>query len=58
VKSIYKFILGNSRLTPIGLAVAVVAALALPHVPAAWRAGLYVGVLVCTLAASSFEPVQ
>jgi hypothetical protein len=58
VKKIYKFIAGGSRVTPVGIAVAVAAALALRNVPGWPTAALYTGVLLVTLAASTTEPVQ
>ena len=58
MKRAYKFIAGNSRITPIGIAVAVGAAVALRH-PLGWWAPLcYLAILLATLAAATLEPVQ
>jgi hypothetical protein len=58
MKKAYKFIAGNSRLAPIGIALAVAVALTLRHTLAWWLAPLYLGVLLLTLAATTFEAVQ
>ena len=58
MKSAYKFIAGYSRVTPVGIAVAVAAALLLRHSPAWESAAAYLAILLLTLAASTFEPVQ
>lgn len=58
IKSIYKFVAGNSRVTPIGIALAVALALSLRHTLGWWVAPLYLAVLLLTLAAATFEPVQ
>lgn len=58
MNKIYKFIAGNSRITPIGVALAVAIALTLRHTLAWWLAPLYLGILLLTLAAATFEAVQ
>lgn len=58
MNKIYKFVAGNSRVTPIGIALAVALALLLQPRLGWWSAPLYLGVLVITLAASTLEPVQ
>jgi hypothetical protein len=55
---VYKFIAGNSRVTPIGITLAVVLVLTLHHALTWLTAPLYVGVLLLTLAITTFEPVQ
>ena len=57
MKQLYKFIAGNSRVTPIGIALAAILALTL-RLPALWAPIVYLGILLATLAASTFEPVQ
>jgi hypothetical protein len=58
VKQAYKFIAGNSRITPIGIALAVAYALAFRH-GFGWQTGaIFIAILLATLAASTFEPVQ
>ncbi len=54
---IYKFVAGNSRVTPIGIALAVALAIALRG-QGAWASGIYLSVLAVTLAISTLEPVQ
>ncbi len=58
MNNIYKFIAGNSKVTPIGIAVAVIVALLLRTHSGGWISGVYLTVLLLTLAASTFEPVQ
>jgi len=58
MNSVYKFIAGNSRVTPIGIAVAAIIALTLHNGLGWWTAPLYIAVLLCTLAVCTFEPVQ
>jgi hypothetical protein len=58
MKRVYKFIAGNSRITPIGIALAVVLAIVLRSALGSWSAPVYLGVLLLTLAASTREPVQ
>ena len=57
MKRFYAFVAGNSRVTPLGIAAAVVVALALRGSPE-WAAAAYLGVLIATLAACTLEPVQ
>lgn len=58
MKRIYKFIAGNSRITPIGIALAVAAALALRAMLGVWTGCVYLAILAVTLAFSTREPVQ
>lgn len=58
MKRVYKFIAGNSRVTPVGIAAAVILAIALRGNANWWTGAAYVGVLLLTLAASTLEPVQ
>lgn len=58
MKRAYKFIAGNSRITPVGVAAAVCAALALRQQHASWVPAVFLGILLLTLAASTFETVQ
>lgn len=58
MKRVYKFIAGNSRVTPFGIAAAVMLALFLGHALAWWSAPIYLAVLLLTLAITTFEPVQ
>jgi hypothetical protein len=55
VKSVYKFIAGNSHITPIGIAVAAVLTWVLHGTLGWWSAPLYVALLLLTLAASTAE---
>ena len=55
---IYKFIAGNSRVTPIGIAIAIVFAVVFREAHSVLAEGLYVGVLLLTLVGATFEPVQ
>lgn len=57
MKRVYKFIAGNSRVTPIGIAAAVIVALVLQR-GAVWTPAVYIAVLLATLAVSTLEPVQ
>jgi hypothetical protein len=58
MKRAYKFIAGNSRVTPIGIALGVGIVLAFRH-DLGWRAAIaYLAILLLTLAAATFEPVQ
>ncbi len=54
MNAIYKFIAGNSRVTPVGVAAAVAVAALAGH-GTRWIAPLYIAVLLTTLAASTFE---
>lgn len=58
MKRAYKFIAGNSVVAPIGIAAAVAAGLIFRHALGWWTAPAYVGILLATLAATTFEPVQ
>jgi len=56
VKAAYEFVAGNSVATPLGLAIAVIAALALQHARLAIYTGaVFMLILIVTLAASVFE---
>jgi hypothetical protein len=57
MKSIYKFIAGNSRVTPVGLAVAAILAYAFRDRLGWWSAAVYLLVLLVTLGLSVFETV-
>jgi len=58
MKRAYKFVAGNSRVTPIGIALAVTAALLFKSVLGWWAAPMYLGILLATLAVATLEPVQ
>jgi hypothetical protein len=58
VKQAYKFIAGNSRITPIGIALAVVYVVVFRHGPQWQTDVIFIAILLATLAASMFEPVQ
>ena len=58
VKRAYKFIAGNSRVTPLGIAAAAGVALGLRASLGWWAAPAYLGILLLTLALTTFEPVQ
>lgn len=58
MKQAYKFIAGNSRLTPVGIAIAIAATLVFRHALGWWAAPAYLGILLATLAAATLEPVQ
>ena len=58
MRNAYKFIAGNSVVTPIGIAIAILAAIALHGLLGKWVAAVYVAVLLFTLAAATMEPVQ
>lgn len=55
MKAAYEFLAGNSFVTPIGLALAVVAAYALLRWHNPYAAPALVSILLATLAASVFE---
>ena len=56
MKAAYEFVAGNSVATPLGLAIAVIAALALLHAKFAANAGaVFMLILIVTLAVSVFE---
>lgn len=58
MKRAYKFIAGNSRVTPLGIAAAVGIVLALRHALGWWAAPCYLAVLLATLVVTTLEPVQ
>jgi len=58
MKRAYRFIAGNSIVTPIGIAAAVIAVTLFRHGLGWWAAPAYLGILLATLAATTFEPVQ
>lgn len=55
---VYKFIAGNSRITPLGTAAAIAAVVIFRQTLGWWVAPLYLAILLATLALSTFEPVQ
>jgi hypothetical protein len=55
MNTIYKSILGNSRVTPIGVAIAVGLVIGFQPVQGLWSGVLYVSVLLITLVAAVFE---
>jgi hypothetical protein len=58
MKRAYKFIAGNSRITPVGIGVAIAVALIFGRALGWWAAPTYIGILLATLALSTCEPVQ
>ncbi len=58
MKGIYKFIAGNSRATPVGLAIAAIVAYAVRDRLGWLSAAIYLALLLATLAASTFEAIQ
>jgi len=58
MKSAYEFLVGNSFVTPIGLAIAVLVALVLLRVSSAYAGLALIVVLLATLAISVFEKVN
>lgn len=58
MKRIYKFVAGNSYVTPLGIAAALAVAIFFKHALGWWAAPAYVGVLLVTLAAATCEPIQ
>lgn len=58
MKRAYKFIAGNSAVTPLGIAAALAAAVFFRHALGWWAAPAYLAILLLTLAATTFEPVQ
>jgi len=58
MKRAYKFIAGNSRITPVGLALAVGITFGFRSVLGWWAAPCYLAILLLTLAAATVEPVQ
>lgn len=58
MKHLYKFITGNSRVTPIGIVVAVAAAVLLNSRLGSALPAVYLGILLVTLAVSTLEQVQ
>ncbi len=55
LREIYDFITGGSIVSPIGLACAIAAAMLATHANTALRAGIFVGIIVLTLALGSRE---
>ena len=55
MKAAYEFLVGNSFVTPVGLAIAVAAASALLHAKLAYAGAALVAILLATLAFSVFE---
>lgn len=58
MKRFYKFVAGNSRVTPAGIALALAVVLAFRHTLGWWAAPAYLAILLATLAVTTFEPVQ
>lgn len=58
MRRVYAFIAGNSRVTPAGIALAVIAALLLRERAVVWSAPVYLIVLLGTLAFATGERVQ
>jgi hypothetical protein len=58
MKRAYQMIVGNSRITPIGVAVAVAVTALFGHALGWWQAPVYLALLLLTLAATTLEPVQ
>ena len=58
MNKIYKFIAGGSRVTPVGIVIAIAAALSLGTSSHEWAAPVYLAILLLTLAVSTAEPVQ
>lgn len=60
MKGAVAFITGNSKVTLAGVVLAAVVAIVCEKaaVPQFWTAVLYVAVLLATLAASTYEPMQ
>lgn len=58
MKRAYKFIAGNSRITPLGIGLAVAVAVGLRHAPGWWAPPCYLAILLGTLALATLEPVQ
>lgn len=54
LREIYDFIAGGSIAAPVGLALAVIAAIAL-HT---WRAEVFSAIIILTFVASTYEKVQ
>lgn len=55
MKAVYKFIAGNSRVTPLGVAVALIAAWLMRG--SAFAPEVFTGILIATLSAATFERV-
>lgn len=55
MNAIYKFVAGRSKVTPIGVALAVAATIALRGAPAV-AAAVFFGILLITLVATALEP--
>ncbi|HZZ65331.1 MAG TPA: hypothetical protein VFE17_07530 [Candidatus Baltobacteraceae bacterium] len=58
MRNAYKLIAGNSVVTPIGIAIAIILAMTLRGLLGQWVGAVYVAVLLCTLVAATMEPVQ
>ena len=55
MKAAYKFIAGNSRVTPVGVAIAMITGWLLRET--AFAPEVFVGILIATLSAATFERV-
>jgi hypothetical protein len=58
MKQAYKFIAGNSLVTPFGIALAIALVLIFRHSLGWQMNAIFLAILLATLAASTFEPVQ
>ncbi len=58
MKGVYKFVVGNSRVTPVGLAAAVAAAVFLRGRAGAAAAAVYLAILIGTLVVAALEKPQ
>lgn len=54
---IYDFIAGGSIAAPVGLAIAILAAIFTPHLDPTLRAGMFVTIVVLTLTAATREKI-
>ena len=57
VHEIYDFVAGGSIAAPVGLAIAILAAILTPHLDPTVRAGTFVAIVVLTLAAATREKI-